>query len=117
MASSFSCVGPRRPRSSGQPGVTGRPAAHVRRLERDLSHPGQPGLDGVRHLGRQSGRAQAERALHDGEQGEALANAGAMKPEEYDLFVRDIVNFLDYAGEPVKDKRQSMGIFEKCGSA
>jgi ubiquinol-cytochrome c reductase cytochrome c1 subunit len=36
---------------------------------------------------------------------------GAMKPEEYDRFVRDIANFLDYAGEPVKDKRQSMGIF------
>jgi ubiquinol-cytochrome c reductase cytochrome c1 subunit len=36
---------------------------------------------------------------------------GAMKPEEYDQFVRDIVNFLDYAGEPVKDKRQSMGVF------
>jgi ubiquinol-cytochrome c reductase cytochrome c1 subunit len=37
--------------------------------------------------------------------------AGAMKPEEYDQFVRDIVNFLDYAGEPIKAKRQSMGIF------
>jgi ubiquinol-cytochrome c reductase cytochrome c1 subunit len=36
---------------------------------------------------------------------------GTMKPEEYDQFIRDIVNFLDYAGEPVKDKRQSMGIF------
>jgi ubiquinol-cytochrome c reductase cytochrome c1 subunit len=36
---------------------------------------------------------------------------GALKPEEYDQFVRDIVNFLDYAGEPVKEKRQSMGIF------
>jgi ubiquinol-cytochrome c reductase cytochrome c1 subunit len=36
---------------------------------------------------------------------------GAMKPEEYDQFVRDIVNFLDYAAEPVKAKRQSMGIF------
>jgi ubiquinol-cytochrome c reductase cytochrome c1 subunit len=36
---------------------------------------------------------------------------GALKPEEYDQFVRDIANFLDYAGEPVKDKRQSMGIF------
>jgi ubiquinol-cytochrome c reductase cytochrome c1 subunit len=34
-----------------------------------------------------------------------------MKPEEYDQFVRDIVNFLDYAAEPVKAKRQSMGIF------
>jgi ubiquinol-cytochrome c reductase cytochrome c1 subunit len=36
---------------------------------------------------------------------------GAMKPEEYDQFVRDTVNFLDYAGEPIKAKRQSMGIF------
>jgi ubiquinol-cytochrome c reductase cytochrome c1 subunit len=36
---------------------------------------------------------------------------GAMKPEEYDQFVRDTANFLDYAGEPIKGKRQSMGIF------
>ena len=37
--------------------------------------------------------------------------AGALKPEEYDQFVRDTANFLDYAGEPVKAKRQSMGVF------
>ncbi len=36
---------------------------------------------------------------------------GAMKPEEYDQFVRDIANFLDYAGEPIKAKRESMGVF------
>jgi ubiquinol-cytochrome c reductase cytochrome c1 subunit len=36
---------------------------------------------------------------------------GALKPEEYDQFVRDTANFLDYAGEPVKAKRQSMGVF------
>jgi ubiquinol-cytochrome c reductase cytochrome c1 subunit len=36
---------------------------------------------------------------------------GAMKPEEYDQFIRDIANFLDYAAEPVKAKRESMGIF------
>ena len=36
---------------------------------------------------------------------------GALKPEEYDQFVRDIANFLDYAGEPVKAQRQSMGVF------
>ena len=36
---------------------------------------------------------------------------GALKPEEYDQFVRDTANFLDYAGEPVKSKRQSMGVF------
>jgi ubiquinol-cytochrome c reductase cytochrome c1 subunit len=38
-------------------------------------------------------------------------SAGALKPEEYDQFVRDIANFLDYAGEPVKAKRESMGVF------
>jgi ubiquinol-cytochrome c reductase cytochrome c1 subunit len=37
--------------------------------------------------------------------------AGALKPEEYDRFVRDTANFLDYAGEPIKAKRQSMGVF------
>jgi ubiquinol-cytochrome c reductase cytochrome c1 subunit len=36
---------------------------------------------------------------------------GTMKPEEYDQFVRDITNFMDYAAEPIKAKRQSMGIF------
>ena len=36
---------------------------------------------------------------------------GTMKPEEYDQFVRDLVNFLDYAGEPIKNKRQNMGVF------
>jgi ubiquinol-cytochrome c reductase cytochrome c1 subunit len=37
--------------------------------------------------------------------------AGAMKPEEYDQFIRDTANFLDYAGEPIKAKRQGMGVF------
>jgi ubiquinol-cytochrome c reductase cytochrome c1 subunit len=36
---------------------------------------------------------------------------GALKPEEYDQFVRDTANFLDYAAEPIKAKRQSMGVF------
>ena len=40
---------------------------------------------------------------------------GSMKPEEYDQFVRDITNFLDYAGEPIKAKRQSLGIFIMLG--
>ncbi len=38
-------------------------------------------------------------------------NPVGMKPEEYDQFVRDIANFLDYAAEPIKAKRQSMGIY------
>jgi ubiquinol-cytochrome c reductase cytochrome c1 subunit len=36
---------------------------------------------------------------------------GSMTPEEYDQFVRDIANFLDYAAEPIKAKRQFVGIF------
>ena len=38
-----------------------------------------------------------------------MSSPGAMSPEEYDSFVRDTVNFLDYIGEPVKAKRQSLG--------
>ena len=36
---------------------------------------------------------------------------GTLSPQEYDVFVRDIVNFLDYAGEPVKAKRETLGVF------
>ncbi len=43
--------------------------------------------------------------------GVKLTTPGAMSEQEYDGFVRDIVNFLDYAGEPVKAKRQSLGVF------
>ena len=41
----------------------------------------------------------------------AAMTPGALKPEEYDQFVRDIANFLDYAAEPVKATRETMGIF------
>ncbi len=41
----------------------------------------------------------------------ASLTPGELKPEEYDQFVRDTANFLDYAGEPIKAKRQSMGVF------
>jgi ubiquinol-cytochrome c reductase cytochrome c1 subunit len=43
--------------------------------------------------------------------GVEMMSPGSMSPEEYDEFVRDIVNFLDYAAEPVKATRQSMGVF------
>jgi ubiquinol-cytochrome c reductase cytochrome c1 subunit len=36
---------------------------------------------------------------------------GAMKPEEYDTFVRDTANFLDYAAEPIKATRQAIGLW------
>jgi ubiquinol-cytochrome c reductase cytochrome c1 subunit len=34
---------------------------------------------------------------------------GKLAPEEFDGFVRDTVNFLDYIAEPVQLKRQSLG--------
>jgi ubiquinol-cytochrome c reductase cytochrome c1 subunit len=40
-----------------------------------------------------------------------LTTAGTLSEQEYDVFCRDIVNFLDYTGEPVKAKRQSLGVF------
>jgi ubiquinol-cytochrome c reductase cytochrome c1 subunit len=44
-------------------------------------------------------------------QGVDALSKGSLSPEEYDGFARDIANFLDYAGEPVKAKRQSLGVF------
>ena len=43
--------------------------------------------------------------------GVEMMTPGSMKPEEYDEFVRDLVNFLDYAGEPIKAERQSLGVW------
>ncbi|MEE4245276.1 MAG: cytochrome c1, partial [Kangiellaceae bacterium] len=46
------------------------------------------------------------------EEGELkLVEEGTMSAEEYDNAVRDLVNFLDYVGEPVKLKRQSLGVY------
>lgn len=39
---------------------------------------------------------------------ESLGN-GELSPEEYDDAVRDLVNFLEYSGEPNKLERQQMG--------
>lgn len=44
-------------------------------------------------------------------QGVDALSKGSLSPEEYDGFARDIANFLDYAGEPVKAKRRSLGVF------
>lgn len=37
--------------------------------------------------------------------------AGRMKPEEFDGFVRDTVNFLDYASDPSQVERRSIGLW------
>lgn len=36
---------------------------------------------------------------------------GQLSPQDYDAFVRDTVNFLEYVGEPVKAKRIGLGIW------
>jgi len=41
--------------------------------------------------------------------GYELATKGKLSPEEYDEFVRDTVNFLDYIGEPVQLQRRNLG--------
>ena len=37
--------------------------------------------------------------------------AGRLSPAEYQGFVRDTVNFLDYAGEPAQTTRRSIGVW------
>lgn len=36
---------------------------------------------------------------------------GSLTPEEFDTFVRDIVNFLDYASDPSQVQRRAIGIW------
>lgn len=59
-----------------------------------------------------------EKALPDGTvvtesfyDGFELVVPGQLTPEEYDAFLRDTVNFLEYVGEPSKAKRISLGIW------
>ena len=40
-----------------------------------------------------------------------LTTPGLLSPEQYDEFLRDTVNFLEYAGEPYKAKRLSLGVW------
>jgi ubiquinol-cytochrome c reductase cytochrome c1 subunit len=62
-----------------------------------------------------------QKALYEGETDEQgnmhkrftgfeLVRPGQLSPEQYDEFVRDTVNFLDYIGEPMKLERQRLGI-------
>jgi ubiquinol-cytochrome c reductase cytochrome c1 subunit len=40
-----------------------------------------------------------------------LVVPGQLSSDEYDAFLRDTVNFLEYVGEPYKAKRISLGIW------
>ena len=51
---------------------------------------------------------------HDGYERESvtleLTEPGLLSPKEFDRATRDLVNFLDYMGEPAKYERRSLGI-------
>lgn len=49
-------------------------------------------------------------AVHKKFKGFELAQKGQLTPQEYDQFVRDTVNFLDYIGEPMQMQRRSLGL-------
>jgi ubiquinol-cytochrome c reductase cytochrome c1 subunit len=57
------------------------------------------------------GESDAEHsAVHKKFKGFELKKPGALSKEEYDHFVRDTVNFLDYVGEPMKLERRHLGV-------
>jgi ubiquinol-cytochrome c reductase cytochrome b subunit len=39
------------------------------------------------------------------------ATEGSLTPEEYDAVIYDLVNFLEYMGEPVQAKRKRIGVY------
>lgn len=49
-------------------------------------------------------------AVHKKFKGFELTKSGALSKEEYDHFVRDTVNFLDYISEPMQLERRHLGV-------
>ncbi|HEX2492653.1 MAG TPA: cytochrome c1 [Steroidobacter sp.] len=52
----------------------------------------------------------AHNAVHKKFTGFKIARPGGLTPAEYDQFVRDTVNFLDYIGEPMQLERRNLGM-------
>ena len=62
-----------------------------------------------------------ENVEHPGEGGQTVVTrefksfepgvAGSITPAQYDEFVRDTVNFLQYVGDPTQVKRESLGVW------
>jgi ubiquinol-cytochrome c reductase cytochrome c1 subunit len=55
--------------------------------------------------------AETEGGGHGPLEGFEQVTAGSMSAEEYDGMVRDLTNFLTYAGEPTKLERQRLGVY------
>ena len=62
-------------------------------------------LQGVRHLVHEDGEEGAQGEIHF-----EVDRPGTLSEEEFDAVVRDIVNFLDYIGEPMQLERRALGI-------
>jgi ubiquinol-cytochrome c reductase cytochrome c1 subunit len=57
------------------------------------------------------GESDAEHnAVHKKFKGFEIKEPGSLTPAEYDQFVRDTVNFLDYIGEPMQLERRLLGM-------
>jgi ubiquinol-cytochrome c reductase cytochrome c1 subunit len=56
------------------------------------------------------GVTDAEGNVHKKFKGFEVVTKGKLNPEQYDEFVRDTVNFLDYIGEPIQLQRRTLGI-------
>ena len=78
-----------------------------------------PGTSMPHVLWRQQGYQEAEydgqsdaehNAVHKKFKGFKLAEAGSITPAEFDQFVRDTVNFLDYIAEPMQLERRNLGM-------
>ena len=56
---------------------------------------------------------QGHQSFKDDEHGSAhleIIIPGKMSQKDFDFFLRDTVNFLEYISEPIKNKRQALGI-------
>jgi ubiquinol-cytochrome c reductase cytochrome c1 subunit len=55
------------------------------------------------------GKADEHGDIEKQQTGFELVTKGKLSPDEYDQFVRDTVNFLDYIGEPMQMQRRKLG--------
>lgn len=62
-------------------------------------------LQGVRHLVHEEGEEGVEGEMHF-----EVDRPGTLSEAEFDAVVRDIVNFLDYIGEPMQLEREALGL-------
>ena len=68
-------------------------------------------LQGVQRAVYEGESDPAHEAVHKKFTGFELVRKGALTAQEYDQFVRDTVNFLDYAGDPAQVQRRSIGLW------